>query len=90
MFIKIGKLTLRSNTGKQHHYEDAGPVFKLQWGSGAGYIGGFTAYVARNSKSMQHSKSFGGRANFRSRYSAFTRSTGIEIGCTRNANRVPY
>jgi len=60
-------------------------VVKLHFGEGsfigAGYIGGSTLYLARNSGSSQWKHQFRGQP---------LPKFGIEFGWTRNANRVPY
>ena len=62
---------------KRHWWE--GFRLKALYGPGAGYIGGWTAYVAWNAGSR------------RSMFSKFGKMPSkLELGVTRNANKVPY
>jgi hypothetical protein len=58
-------------------------VLVVDFGPGAGYIGGRTFYLARNSGSAQWRRTY--RPDVRNRT-----FFGFEIGLTVNANRVPY
>lgn len=56
-------------------------VLRIDLGNGAGYRRGASLYFARHS----------GSANWATNYRATPYPRfGIEAGCTRNANRVPY
>ena len=65
-------------------------LFRAIHGKGAGYVGGWTAYVAFRSGSLAMQRIH--RDNFRrdgKRESLFSRVTRIQVGLTRNANLVP-
>lgn len=66
-------------------------VLKALHGRGAGYIGGWTVFVAFNSGSRAWQRAHRNDCKHDGkRQSLFTRLTSIEVGFTRNANLVPY
>lgn len=54
-------------------------VFKFSWNKGAGYIGGWTFYIARNAGSWIHSQRFSG-----------TKNPKFKMGFTKSSPKVPY
>ena len=63
-----------------NHGSQIGFVFGYQHGRGAGYIGGWTIYLAINS----------GSRSWQIRNRARRWFSPLEIGWTLNANRIPY
>lgn len=62
-----------------HRHWWKGFRLKVLYGRGAGYIGGWTFYLAWNAGSRNH---------MRSKFGKMPRK--LELGFTRNANRVPF
>jgi hypothetical protein len=65
-----------------------GWVWKLLYGPGAGYVGGWTLYVAWNSGSRRWTLNHRSVDHYRRRYGWHFGP--LEVGITRNANAVPW
>ena len=83
-YRKVARLFFES----QHHPLNSAKklhafVLTIDFGKGAGYIGGASFYLARNSGSSTWQRRYRGQTTNR----VFL---GFEIGVTRNANRLPY
>jgi hypothetical protein len=72
-------------------YTKKGWVLKLVKGLGAGYIKGFTIFIAYNSGSLRWAINYrNGQLSTMHNFIDYTRIGKLEIGFTHNANCVPY